>query len=116
MMMKKTLGMMNELCVPVLTVTAALAHAFLINAETTRATNAILAMLYAIASRVILLKMLAAFVHGRRALVRDVCTLPVAAEERVREREGFNHRSVARIRGGDRVLREHVWGEGNIGE
>ena len=61
MMMKKTLGMMNELCVPVLTVTAALAHAFLINAETTRATNAILAMLYAIASRVILLKMLAAF-------------------------------------------------------
>ena len=55
-------------------------------------------------------------VHGRRALVRDVCTLPVAAEERVREREGFNHRSVARIRGGDRVLREHVWGEGNIGE
>ena len=54
MMMKKTLGMMNELCVPVLTVTAALAHAFLINAETTRATNAILAMLYAIASRVIL--------------------------------------------------------------
>ena len=40
---------------------AALAHAFLINAETTRATNAILGMLYAIASRVILLKMLAAF-------------------------------------------------------
>ena len=61
MMMKKTLGMMNELCVPVLTVTAALAHAFLINAETTRATNAIVGMLYAIASRVILLKMLAAF-------------------------------------------------------
>ena len=53
----KVIGMMNELCVPVLTVTAALAHAFL--AETQHAT-AVLAM-YAIATRVILLKMLAAF-------------------------------------------------------
>ena len=113
---EKDFGMMNELCVPVLTVTAALAHAFLINAETTRATNAILAMLYAIASRVIFLKMLAAFWCTVDALVREGAHLPVAAEERVREREGFNHRSVARIRGGDRVLREHVWGEGNIGE
>ena len=52
----KVIGVANELCVPVLTVTAALAHAFLAETHAT----AVLAM-YAIATRVILLKMLAAF-------------------------------------------------------